>query len=126
MILEVLNKQDKAVFRQGLLNTLPHYYEDILSMTLKHVMHNALLTPGEKAAGGNESGETNPPAPALVAASGAVPQATVVDAAAGPAEEAVAVAYSDPPPAVAAAAGVVQPSPTKAAPRRGGKGARNT
>ncbi len=32
MILEVLDKQKPAVFRQGLFNTLSHYYEQILSM----------------------------------------------------------------------------------------------
>ncbi len=91
----------------------------------KLVMCYVLLTAGEKAACGNESGETDPPASAPAPASEAVLSVTVVDAAAGPAEEAVAVAASDPPPAVAAAAGV-PPSPTKPAPKRGGKGAKNT
>ncbi len=134
MILEVLDKLDKAIFRQGLFNTLTHYYKEILSMTcaggrpkpkhFKRVMCNALLTAGEKAAGGNESCETDTPTPAVAAASGAVPPATVVDAAAGPAKEPASVPDSDPPPAVAAAEGV-PPSPTKPAPRRGGKGGKN-
>ena len=54
------------------------------------VMRDALLTAGEKATGGNASGEPDTPAPVPAAASGAVPQATAVDAAEG----AAAVAYS--------------------------------
>ncbi len=52
----------------------------------RRVMCEALLTAGSQAAGGNESGETDPPAPAAVVASGSVLPATVVEAAADPAQ----------------------------------------
>ncbi len=77
MILEVLEKQEPAVFLQKLFNTLTHYYEDIQSMSCaggrpkpKSFKH----TKCDKAdAGGGESHEAAPAAAAEVAAGNVPP-----------------------------------------------------
>jgi hypothetical protein len=78
MILEVLEAQEPAVFRQTLFNTLTRYYEEIQSVScaggrpkpksFKYTMRD------EADAGGGESHEAAPAAAAEVAAGNVPPQ----------------------------------------------------
>ncbi len=105
--MEVLDKQVKAGFQQGLFNTLTHYYKEILSVSgaggrpkpkhFKCLMHDEMDTAGGMTAGGCKSSVTDPPLAAAEAASAAAPANAVVDAASALAEEAPAAASSIPP-----------------------------
>ena len=101
MILEVLEAQEQAVFRQELFNTLVHYYEEILGLpgavgrpkpqSFKRKMKSAQTRAAAPVAAGGDSAEdaaVGPPAPPppVEGGGGAEPPATEAAAApAGPA-----------------------------------------
>jgi hypothetical protein len=99
VILEVLEEQQPAVFRQDLFDTLTHYYVEILSWPkpehfTRKMCTSSSLASGEAAADGCESMEAPAASPAAAAES---------DPAYPPPPQAAAAAAVDQQPAVAAA-----------------------
>ena len=81
MILEVLEAEEPAVFRQELFNTLVHYYEEILGLPCaKRKMKSAQPCAAPAAAAGGDSAEDAvdgppPPPPPVDGGGGTEPQA---------------------------------------------------
>jgi hypothetical protein len=91
MILEVLEAEEPAVFRQELFTTLVHYYKEIQGLhcaakrpkpnSFKHKMKSAKLHAAPADAAGGESTEYAPEVPLAEGGGGAEPPAAAAAAA---------------------------------------------